>query len=71
MKIDDKLKELEKITTRLEKDDLPLEEAIDLFEQGIALATTVKEELSKAKLRIQQVVEKTDGLFQVDDFDLK
>ncbi|RLE37021.1 exodeoxyribonuclease VII small subunit, partial [Candidatus Acetothermia bacterium] len=34
MKIEEELKKLEEITTHLEKDDLPLDEAISLFEEG-------------------------------------
>jgi len=71
LKIDEALKKLEEITKRLEEDDLPLEEALRLFEEGLALATTIKSELDKAKLKIQQVLEKAKGVFSVEDFDLQ
>jgi len=71
LKIDDALKKLEGITKRLEENDLPLEEALDLFEEGLALATTIKSELDQARLRIQQVTEKAKGVFSLEDFDLQ
>ena len=71
MKIDESLKRLQEITKRLEGNDLPLEEALHLFEEGLALAATIKTELDRAKLKIQQVVEKAKGVFSLEDFDLE
>jgi exodeoxyribonuclease VII small subunit len=71
LKIDESLKRLEEITKHLERNDLPLEEALHLFEEGLTLATTIKNELDRAKLKIQQVVEKAKGVFSLEDFDLE
>jgi len=71
LKIDEALKKLEQITKRLEENDLPLEKALGLFEEGLALATTIKSELDQAKLKIQQVMEKAKGVFSLEDFDLQ
>lgn len=71
MKIDEALKKLEQITKHLEENDLPLEKALRLFEEGLALATTIKSELDQAKLKIQQVMEKAKGVFSLEDFDLQ
>ncbi len=71
MKIDEALKKLEQITKHLEENDLPLEKALSLFEEGLALATTIKSELDQAKLKIQQVMEKAKGVFSLEDFDLQ
>jgi len=70
MKIEEELKKLEEITTRLEKDDLPLDEAISLFEEGLTLATSVKKSLEEAKLRIEKVVAETKGTFSLEPFEL-
>ena len=70
MKIEEDLKKLEEITTRLEKDDLPLDEAISLFEEGLALAASVKKGLEEARLRIEKAVEETKGTFSLEPFDL-
>lgn len=70
MKINEVLTKLEGITKQLEKDDLPLEEALLLFEQGIALATKIKTDLDQAKLQINKVIESTEGVFALEKFDL-
>lgn len=71
MKIDETLRKLEEITKRLEEEDLPLEDALRLFEEGIALAAKIKTELDQAKLKIQQVIEKAKDVFSLEDFDLQ
>lgn len=45
--------ELEAIVTSLEANDLPLEEALALYERGQALARYCAEMLDKADLRVQ------------------
>jgi len=70
LKINEALTKLEGITKQLEKDDLPLEEALRLFEQGIALAAKIKTDLDQAKLHINKVIESTEGVFVLEKFDL-
>jgi len=70
LKIDEGLKQLEEITKRLEDENIPLEEAIELFEKGITIAAAIKESLDQAKLKVKQVLEKADGTFELSDFDL-
>jgi len=70
LKINEALTKLEGITKQLEKDDLLLEEALRLFEQGIALATKIKTDLDQAKLHINKVIESTEGIFVLEKFDL-
>ncbi len=71
MKIDDRLSRLEEITKRLEQDDLPLEEALVLFEEGVSLAADVKTALDEARLKVKTVLEQASGSFAIDDFDLQ
>lgn len=70
MKINEALTKLEGITKQLEKDALPLEEALRLFEQGIALAAKIKTDLDQAKLHINKVIESAEGVFVLEKFDL-
>lgn len=49
------LKELEQIVGKLEDESVPLEEAIDLFEEGTKLSSYFSNILEKAELRIEQV----------------
>ena len=46
------LKELQELTQKLEQGDLPLEEAVKLYSQGMQLAAACQEELQRAKLQI-------------------
>jgi exodeoxyribonuclease VII small subunit len=71
MSLDQELKELENIAKQLESDDLPLEEAISLFEGGIALATSIRSALNEAKIRIETVVEKSRDAFTIEPLDLE
>ena len=70
MTIDETLANLESITARLEAENLTLEEALTLFEQGIELATAAKNQLDEAKLKVVQVIEKAKETFDLEDFDL-
>lgn len=46
------LAKLEERVRRLETGDLPLEEALDLYEQGVELARTCHEQLEEAEQRV-------------------
>jgi exodeoxyribonuclease VII small subunit len=70
MIIEQALKKLEEITARLEQADLSLDEALALFEEGLPLAASIKEDLEKAKLRIERVIETTKGVFELEPLDL-
>ena len=51
------LAELDSIVARLEKGDVPLEEAIDLFQEGMALSKRCSQQLDKAEQRIEMLME--------------
>ena len=70
MNLEQELKQLEDIAKKLESDELPLDEAIALFESGIALATLIRTALNEAKIRIETVVEKSRDSFTLEPFDL-
>ncbi len=70
MTIDEALSKLEAITKHLEEEGLPLEEAVSLFEEGIALAARIKTDLDQAKLKVRRVIEEAQGVFSLEDFDL-
>jgi exodeoxyribonuclease VII small subunit len=70
MKIEEALAKLEDITSRLERSELPLDEAIRLFEEGLALAAATKQQLDEARQRIDQVIEAARGTLSVESFDV-
>ena len=63
------LKKLEKIVSDLENGDLPLEESIKTFEEGVKLTKQCQNLLSKAELKIQKLVESKDGSVDLETFD--
>ena len=71
MNLEQELKQLEGIAKKLESDELPLDEAIALFEGGIALATSIRTALNEAKIRIETVVENSRDSFTIEPFDLE
>ncbi len=71
MNLEEDLKQLEETAKKLESEELPLEEAIQLFEKGIALATSIRAALNDAKVRIETVVETAQDSFTLEPFDLE
>ena len=63
------LKKLEQIVSDLENGDLPLEESIKTFEEGVKLTKHCQNLLSKAELKIQKLVESKDGSIDLETFD--
>jgi exodeoxyribonuclease VII small subunit len=56
------LKRLEEISVLLEKDAVDLEEALNLYEEGIELSRSCISALKKAELRITELKKKLDEL---------
>lgn len=54
------IKDLEKVVEELESGDLSLEQSLKTFEKGINLTRQCQEELKKAELKVQKLVEE-DG----------
>ena len=71
MPIDTDLKKLEEMIKRLEADDLPLEDALLLFEEALSLAKKIKDELDRARLKVTQVIDGAKETFSLQDFDLQ
>lgn len=55
------LSQLENIVSRLETGDLPLEDALKEFENGVKLAKLGQERLQQAEQRIQILLQKSDN----------
>ena len=55
------LDELEKIVNQLEDGDLPLEQSLKLFEDGVKLSRECRDRLAKAERRIEILMKDADG----------
>jgi exodeoxyribonuclease VII small subunit len=48
--------ELEKLVTRMEQGDVPLDEALKAFEQGMKLVAVCKDQLAQAEMKVEKVM---------------
>jgi exodeoxyribonuclease VII small subunit len=55
----DDIRRLEEIVRRLEADDLPIEDALKLFEEGIGRLRSARGRLTEAETRVMQVLKDT------------
>ena len=55
---------LEHIAKELERDNIELSRALELFEEGVGCLREATAELSKAEVRVQQLIERMDGTFE-------
>ena len=65
---EESLKQLEAIIGKLEKGDLPLEESVRLFEEGIHLSNTCKTDIESAEGKVQILLKKKDGTIKPEPF---
>ena len=61
------LKQLEKIVEKMEEDDLPLEESIKLFEEGMKLSKACQTALKEAEGKIKTLSQQGDALVNFED----
>lgn len=67
MSFETSMERLEAIAARLEEEELELDAALALFEQGIAELRAATAFLAQAETRLKQLNEAADGVFQIDD----
>ena len=57
-----RLRRLEKILSRLEREELELEDALALFEQGVAELREAQKVISRTELRVERLLQDADGV---------
>jgi exodeoxyribonuclease VII small subunit len=65
---EESLKQLETIVNQLERGDLPLEESLKLFEEGVRLSSACKQELDTAEGKVQILMKQRDGSMKPEPF---
>jgi exodeoxyribonuclease VII small subunit len=65
---EESLKKLESVVDQLEKGDLPLEESLKLFEDGVGLSAVCKQELDAAEGKVQLLIKQRDGSLKAETF---
>ncbi|GAK39916.1 exodeoxyribonuclease VII small subunit [Paenibacillus urinalis] len=59
--------ELEEVVNQLERGDVPLEQAIELFQRGMKLSQMCNQKLEQVERKIEMIVEE-DGEFRKQPF---
>jgi exodeoxyribonuclease VII small subunit len=65
----DELARLEEIVRKLEAEDVELDAALALFEEGVARLRAARERLAAAELKVQSVIEEAGGDIRLTDLD--
>jgi exodeoxyribonuclease VII small subunit len=65
----DELTRLEAIVRQLESDELDLDAALALFEEGVRRLKTARELLQESDLKVKRVLEAADGTLRTRDLD--
>jgi exodeoxyribonuclease VII small subunit len=63
------LARLEQIVRRLEAEELDLDEALRLFEEGVERLRVARDRLGAAELRVRQVIADQSGKLRAEDVD--
>jgi exodeoxyribonuclease VII small subunit len=66
-KFEDCLSQLEKIVEQLERGDLPLEQSLKLFEEGMRLSGSCRQELEAAEGKVE-ILMRQGGKLQPEPF---
>lgn len=56
LKFEEAMQQLEQIVAQLEQGDVPLEEALDQFQKGVALSKYCKDKLENAEKTLTKIV---------------
>jgi len=67
-KFEQALARLETIVTELERGELPLDESLKIFEEGIKLSKTCMKVLDDAERKVEILVQDTDGKKRIQAF---
>ena len=62
---EDALNALEEHVRKIESGEIPLEEALALYEQGVRLAQRCHEQLDEAEKRVSQITRGSSGIEEV------
>jgi exodeoxyribonuclease VII small subunit len=69
MSIAQDLNRLEEIVRKLEAEEVELDAALALFEEGVSRLKAARERLGAAEVKVQTVLEEADGDLRLSDLD--
>jgi exodeoxyribonuclease VII small subunit len=65
---EDEMGKLEELVEKLEQNELPLEDSIKAFEDGMKLAGSLMKTLEKAQERVRKLTKTEQGTFELEGF---
>ena len=68
-RFEDALNKLEKIVSKLEEGDIPLEESLKFFEEGIRLSRLCNQKLDEAEKKVEILLKGKEGAMKPQPFD--
>jgi exodeoxyribonuclease VII small subunit len=68
-RFEDALNKLEKIVSKLEEGDIPLEESLKLFEEGIRLSRFCNQKLDEAEKKVEILLKGKNGVLKPRPFE--
>jgi len=68
-RFEEALNKLEKIVSKLEDGDIPLEESLRLFEEGVRLSRFCNQKLDEAEKRVEILLRGKEGVLEPQAFD--
>lgn len=66
---EDALQRLDAIVAKLEEDQLPLDEMLARYEEGVALARYCGEKLEAAEQKVRLITKQAGGTVKLEEFD--
>jgi exodeoxyribonuclease VII small subunit len=67
-RFEDALSKLEKIVAKLEEGDVPLEDSLKLFEEGIRLSRLCNQKLDEAEKKVEILLKDKEGVLRPHPF---
>jgi exodeoxyribonuclease VII small subunit len=66
---EESLRKLQAIVEKMERGDLPLEEAVESYTEGMRLAQACHQKLEEAEARVRMLLKDTEGDWKAVPFD--
>lgn len=71
LQFEDAMKQLGQIVDELERNEMPLEQAVELFQQGIELSKYCSNKLDAVERKISVIMQNADGGITEQDFNIE